>query len=183
MTVQDFSEAVAHYCDEEQIENESYFYTVLNGVLLEILKRFPIVKSYIYELKASDSQTVVNMKELVDDFASFSTPAFSAAVNCPTSRPHVDGRLGQLIFGSGPKRNYIIFYNQRIPTVTRDTVDIPLENERLELLILGTAYRLLTIDESYDAAATVKRLYDEAAYTLDIYERQNDMPITDAYGW
>ena len=183
MTVEEFSEAVAHYCDEEEIENESYFYSVLNGVLLEILKRFPMVKSCLYEIEASNSQTIVNMKELVSDFASFSSPAYSAEYDYPTSRPLVDGRLGQLIFGSGPKRKYTIFYNQRIPTVTRDTVDVPLENERLELLILGTAYRLLTIDESYDAAVTVKRLYDEAAYALDVYERKNDMPIRDVYGW
>ena len=77
MTLKDFSERVAHYCDEAQIENEEYFFTVLGGVLIEIAERFPEV-SYTTVTIQDDSQTTVKMSSLVQDFASFSFPPLRA---------------------------------------------------------------------------------------------------------
>ena len=167
MKVSEFSERVAHYCDELQIEEENYFYTAINGVILEIAERFPVVASVRYKNEHSYSQTAVNMNGLVSDFASFSTPAITADENSPYGRPFTDARTGEVIFPACAEGEYTIYYNTKIPTVTRDTAEIPFEGERLELLILGTAYRLLTIDADYNAAAVVKRLYDEYAARLD----------------
>lgn len=182
MTVQEFSERVAHYCDELQIEEENYFYTAVNGVILEIAERFPVVGRVEFTKEQAYSQTAVNVAELVPDFASFSTPAFKADGNSPCGRPYVDARTGEIIFPAEALGSYTIYYNKKIPTVTRDTENIPFDGERLELLILGTAYRLLTIDADYNAAAVVKRLYDEYAVKLD---ERNSAPIgfVDVTGW
>lgn len=182
MTLEEFKESVAHYCDEEQLENENYFFTAVNGVLREILTRFPIVKSYEYELLRTDSQTTVKMDGLVDDFASFSTPAFKADFLPPVA-PLIDGRLGEMVFPEWVEGKCRIYYNKKIPTVNRDTLDVPIEDERLELLTLGTAYRLLLIDESYDAAKSVKTMYDETAYFMESNMKGADVRVKDVTGW
>ena len=183
MKVSEFSERVAHYCDELQIEEENYFYTAINGVILEISERFPIVASVRYTQERTNSRTAVNMNALVADFASFSTPAFTADGVSPYGCPITDARTGQIIFPAYTEGEYTIYYNQKIPTVTRDTADVPFEGERLELLILGVAYRLLTIDADYNAAATVKRLYDEYAARLDERRSGAMMRVQNVTGW
>lgn len=182
MTISEFSERVAHYGDEKHIEDEDYFLTALNGVISEIALRFPLVGSVSVEL-TGNSQTAVNMNELLSDFASFSRPAFLAEEDPSPARVIVDGRLGTLIFPSEATGRYTIFYNKKIPSVNRDTADIPFEGDRLELLILGVAYRLLTIDESYDAASRVKAIYDENAYRLERMRHDSGVPMRDVYGW
>lgn len=182
MTLSEFSERVAHYCDELQIEEENYFYTAVNGVILEISERFPLVESIRHTQEPSDSQTLVNMK-LTEDFASFSTPAFTACGVSPYGRPSLDARMGQIIFPPFVDGEYTFYYNKKIPLVTRDTSEVPFEGERLELLILGTAYRLLTIDADYNAAAVVKRLYDEYAMRLDLRRSGTDMHVQNVTGW
>lgn len=182
MTLEEFKESVAHYCDEEQLENENYFFTAVNGVLKEILTRFPIVESYNYELLRTDSQTAVKMDKLVDDFASFSTPAFKADF-LPPAVPLIDGRFGEIVFPKWTEGVCKIYYNKKIPPVNRDTLNVPIEDERLELLILGTAYRLLLIDESYDAAKSVKTMYDETAYFIESNMKGADMRVRDVTGW
>lgn len=182
MTLDELKEEVAHYCDEEQVENEGYFFTAVNGVIKEILQRFPIVRCYTHRLERKDSQTTVNMDELVDDFASFSTPAYTAETY-PPAAPLIDGRCGQVIFPSGCEGEIRVYYNKKIPSLDRDSDNVPFEGERLQLLILGTAYRLLLIDESYDAAKSVKTLYDETAYFLESNKRGADMRVKDVTGW
>jgi hypothetical protein len=182
MTVSEFSERVAHYCDELQVEEDNYFFTTLNGVILEIAERFPVVASVKVTKDRTNSQTVVNMRELVSDFASFSTPAFRADEVSPCGRPLVDARMGEINFPLAATGSYTIYYNKKIPSVTRDTADIPFEGERLELLILGTAYRLLTIDADYNAAARVKLLYDEYAARLD-ERKSTPIGFVDVTGW
>lgn len=182
MNVKEFSERVAHYCDELQIEEESYFYTVINGALLEVTERFPVVGSHRYEIGRSNSQTIVNMNELVPDFASFSTPAVKADENSPNGRPFTDARTGEIIFLAGDEGVYTIYYNKRIPPVTRDTVELPLDGERLELLILGVAYRLLTIDADYNAASYVKMIYEEYAARID-ERKESPICFENVTGW
>lgn len=182
MTLSEFSERVAHYGDEKHVEDEDYFYTALNGAASEIAVRFPTVEAVNVELDGN-SQTAVNMSELVSDFASFSRPAVLAEEDPSCARVTVDGRVGRVIFPKDAYGRYTIFYNKKIPTVDRDTDDVPFEGERLELLILGVAYRLLTIDESYDAAASVKKMYDESAYRMERAARGLSAPTRDVYGW
>ena len=182
MTVSEFSERVAHYGDEKRVEDNDYFFTTLNGAIIDIALRFPIVGSVMVELNGK-SQTAVNMNELVEDFASFSRPAFLAEEDPSHARVIVDGRVGKITFPEDATGCYTIFYNKKIPTVDRDTVDIPFDGERLELLILGVAYRLLTIDESYDAAKSVKAMYDEIAYRMERAVRGAKTPTRDVYGW
>jgi hypothetical protein len=182
MTVEDFSKRVANYLDEDQIEEKSYFLTALNGVILEIAERFPLVASVPYTKEQANSETTVNMNELVNDFASFSTPAFRADEVSLYGRPLVDARMGEIMFPVNSEGRYTIYYHKKIPSVTLDTEDVPFEGERLELLILGVAYRLLTIDADYNAAATVKRLYDEYAARLD-ERRGAGFKVNDVTGW
>lgn len=181
MTVKDFTERVAHYCDELQLEEDNYFYTAVNGALLEILERFPIVESV--EISNDGSSKVVKMSELVSDFASFSTPAFKADEYFPGARPIVDGRTGTISFIDGSEGGYTIFYNKRVPAIDRDTEEMSIDGEREELLILGTAYRLLLIDADYNAAAHVKALYDEYAARLDTRLNYSEIPIRNITGW
>ena len=183
MTVDEFAQRVAHHCDELQIESEDYFYTALNSALCSVLAEFPIVKSVEYEHVASNSQTIVKMSSLARDFASFSSPAILAEIPIPGVRPMVDGRLGQILFPADAEGKFTIFYNEAIPTVTRNTKTIPVEGERLELLVLQVAYRLLLIDESYDAAAGVKRIYDETAAIIRQGQYKSDIAVKDIYGW
>lgn len=170
MTLEEFSERVAHYCDEKQIEDEDYFLTAVNGAIREIAQRFPEVEV----LKIScvkDSQTAVKMREAVDDFASFSLPPVRVnGVYLPDGCPLLDTRLGEIVIPEGYEGEAEIFYNRAMPRLDRDFMEsgteIPLEDDKVELAILLVAYRLLIIDEDRKAAS-VKVLYDEAAYRLE----------------
>ena len=182
MTLKELSERVAHYCDEQQVEEENFFYTAVNGVMLEIAERFPRVASVRYNKSYSDSQTAVNINELVSDFASFSTPAVRSGGYSPKGHPTVDARTGEIIFAGGTEGEFIIYYNKKESTVTRDTEEIELDSERLELLVLGVAYRLLTIDADYNAAAYVKAHYEE--YAARLAERYSaPISFVDVNGW
>lgn len=170
MKLSEFSERVAHYCDEQQVEDEDYFLTVLNGVVRQIAERFPEVAS-VSVTCTGNSQTLVKMREAVDDFASFSfPPARVNGVYLPDGQVLLDTRLGEIIIRDGVSGTADIFYNRSMPRLDRDSleknVDIPLDEEKTELAILLAAYRLLIIDEDSKANA-IKVLYDEAAYRLE----------------
>ena len=170
MTLKDFSERVAHYCDEAQVENEDYFFTVLGGVLFEIAERFPEV-SYTTVTIQDDSQTTVKMSSLVQDFASFSFPPLRAnGVYLPDGCAIFDTRLGEVIFPAGTRGTAEIFYNRALKRPDRDDFEqdeaIPLSDDKVELAILLAAYRLLVIDEDKKASA-IKMIFDEAAYRLE----------------
>lgn len=171
MTLEEFSERVAHYCDESKVENEDYFFTVLGGVLYEIAERFPEV-SYTTVTITEDSQTTVKMSSLVQDFASFSFPPLRAnGEYLPDGCASFDTRLGEVIFPYGTRGTVDIFYNRAMQRPDRDdferAAEIPLSDEKVELAILLAAYRLLIIDEDKKASA-IKVLYDEAAYRLEV---------------
>lgn len=184
MTVKELKEAVAHNMDEEQIEEESYFYTAINSAVAEILARFPIVKSITYTPEYSESYTSVIMAELTDDYATFSNPVFEGTeLYSPNGRPIVDGRLGTVTFPPYVEGRITIFYNAKIDRINRDTVDVPFNGDRLELLILGTAYRLLATDDSAEAAKSVRERYETLAAYLKERDYGRDIQITDVYGW
>ena len=184
MKLEDFKCAVAHYMDGEQIEKDSLFYTALSGGLIEVLQRFPVVKSLELLFDEEKTQTAVNMNELATDFASFSTPVFyDAELSSPCGRPLVDARTGQIIFPPYSEGRCIVFYNAKAPIVNRDTEDIQIEGERLELLTLSVAYRLLLVEENYDMAAEVKRIYNELCARIEAKDRGVDLPVRNVYGW
>jgi hypothetical protein len=169
MRIGEFAERVAHYCDEKQVEDEDYFLTVLSGVLREIAERFPEVASVTVPLN-ENCQTLVKMREAVLDFASFSfPPARVSGVYLPDGAFILDARLGEILFRCGGD-HVEIFYNRAMPLLDHDSleedIEIPLEDEKVELAILLAAYRLLIIDEDGKANA-IKVLYDEAAYRLE----------------
>ena len=171
MTFEELSEQVAHYCDENQLESEEFFLTTLNGVLAELLERFPEVSRRTVTVKTGDSQTTVNMREATEDFASFSDP--SLRVNgefLPIGHPLVDARLGEVIIPRGFEGEIDIYYNKKAPRLNfsdlERNIELPLPDEKAELAVLLTAYRLLVIDED-KKASWVKGLYDEAAYRLE----------------
>ena len=171
MTFDELSERVAHYCDENQVENEEYFLTTLNGALAELLERFPEVVRKTVSFGETNSQTFVNMNETTEDFASFSNP--SLRVNgefLPIGHPLVDARLGEVTIPRGFEGEIDIYYNKRAPRLNfsdmERNIEIPISDEKAELVILLIAYRLLVIDED-KKASWVKALYDEASYRFE----------------
>lgn len=169
MRIGELSERVANYCDEKNVEESEYFLTVLNGVIREVAERFPEVASKTVSLQ-TNCQTLVKMREAVHDFASFSfPPARVCGVYLPDGAFTLDTRLGEILFRCGGNEAEI-FYNLAMPNLDldslKDDIEIPLEEEKAELVVLLCAYRLLIIDEDGKADA-IKRLYDEAAYRLE----------------
>lgn len=185
MTVRELSERVAHYCDEKQVEEEDYFFTVLNGAVCEITARFPEVASVAVSC-TRDSQTLVKMREAVNDFASFSFPlARVNGVYLPDGSVICDTRLGEIILPR-MEGEADLFYHRLIPRLDRDSLeskeDIGLPEEKVELVILLTAYHLLVIDDD-DKADAIKTLYDEAAYHLEQRSTGVYIPYRSVDGW
>ena len=170
MTLKEFSERVANYCDETEIENEDNFYTVLGGVLFEIAQRFPEVASVKLDPSVY-SQTTVNMRKIVSDFASFSFPPLRVnGVYLPDGCASFDTRLGEIIFHEAVSGMVEVMYHRAARRMTRDDaeegVEIPLSDELVELAVLLAVYRLLVIDED-EKADYVKKIYDEAAMRIE----------------
>lgn len=170
MKLEEFSERVAHYCDESQVENVDFFLTVLNGVFCEVLERFPEVAS-VTVTRDENSQPTVKMLDLDDDFASFSFPPLRKnGVYLPDGCAVFDTRLGEIRFAREVTGEIEILYNRKVHRMNLDDLEdggeIPLPNDKLELCILLAAYRLLVIDEDRKAGA-IKQLYDEAAYVME----------------
>lgn len=187
MTFREFSERVAHYCDEQQLEDENYFITTLNGVVREVAERFPEVKCATVTHTAAEPRAIIKMAEKTDDFASFSYPPLRInGEYLPLGHPMIDARVGEVIIPDGYVGEIEIFYNRALKRVTLEDLEsdgeIPLDDDRAELAILLVAYRLLIIDEDGKAAA-VKSLYDEAAYRLETRYRGVSVGFRSVDGW
>lgn len=183
MTLAELKERVAHCCDELQVSEESYFFTAANGILRELEVRFPLARKSEYVIEVSDTEKKLVMAAEAEDFRSFARPSFILGDGYIGKAPEADPVCGEVIFPPQSGGTVEIYYEAALPVLTRDTEDVVIDPVRGELLVTGTAYRLLLIDGDYNAASALKRIFDEALAQAVLKEASPMMRIRNTSGW